>query len=239
MQTTYVRLPAKHDFTIVHNSIITDKRLSAAARATHIYLISRPPEWKAWNKDIQEAMRYGRYTYLKVMQELREAGYQSLKKGGKEGGMVLTVYEVSESLKTALPHRESENPTVGKSDHKVSTDKSSKTDSNNNYWQRHEIQAEWLAFKKMRVQIKAPVNAVAETRLITKLKSLQSAGEDIAEVLNRSTENCWKGVYSYRCKENGKGKGYSKELSTPQSRNREAIKRHQREANDATLVVDA
>ena len=124
MQTVYIRNEQKRDYTVVSNSIITDKRLSAEARATHIYLLSRPPKWKAWNKDIQTVMGFGRRVYLRVMQELRDAGYQSLEKGGEGGGNVLTIYEVSGSHDMRLP----QNATIAKRDHIVSTDKSNNTD---------------------------------------------------------------------------------------------------------------
>lgn len=54
---------------------------------------------------------------------------------------------------------------------------------------------QWKAFKAMRRDIKKPVNPTSETRLLAKLLALDDAGYPPGEVLDQSTENCWRGVF--------------------------------------------
>lgn len=112
----------------------------------------------------------------------------------------------------------------------------------NDFWKQEGLTEEFSNFKKMRRQIKAPLNALAETRLIAKLERLKEAGHDIAEALNRSTENCWKGVYepknetSRRGRDgNGRGPVYGE---TPADRNREASERYFRERSGEAVAAN-
>jgi len=66
------------------------------------------------------------------------------------------------------------------------------------YFKSSDLKAEWMAFKKMRRQIKKPINDVALTRLIAKHKKLVSEGSDPAEIINRSTESCWASFYEVK-----------------------------------------
>jgi len=235
MQTVYIRKEQKKDYTVISNSIITDKRLSAEARATHIYLLSRPPQWKAWNKDIQTVMGFGRNKYLRIMKELRDAGYQSLKKGGEGGGNVLTIYDVSGSPETRL----SQNATIAKEDHIVSTDKSS-----NNllvYISARGIETEYENFKQMRKQKKKPMNATAEKLLLRELEKNESAGHQPADLLEMATANCWLSIYPPKENNNGHkghhGQGQTT-VQTPLDRCNEAIRKMDAEAlaEDDSLV---
>jgi len=114
--------------------------------------------------------------------------------------------------------------------------------SNNTYWTQENLEKEWAEFKAMRKQIKRPVNATAETRIIAKLKKLQIEGHPPSEVLDISTENCWKGVFAIK-KENHNGHkrhhGQSQTtVQTPLDRCNEAIKQMDAEAlaEDDSLV---
>lgn len=68
-------------------------------------------------------------------------------------------------------------------------------DDNPTFWKSKNLTAEFKAFKKMRTSIKAPLNETGESRLIAKLAKMESEGIDIREAINRSIENCWKGVF--------------------------------------------
>jgi len=94
--------------------------------------------------------------------------------------------------------------------------------NNNSYWVENDLKKEWAAFKKMRTSIKAPVNETAEKRIISKLESLKASGNDPAEVLSRSIENCWKGVFPLKDERNETGKQHHADLSTPADRNKAA-----------------
>ncbi len=54
---------------------------------------------------------------------------------------------------------------------------------------------QWKSFKAMRRDIKKPVNATSQTRILTKLHTLAEAGYPPGEVLDQSTANCWRGVF--------------------------------------------
>ncbi|RKZ99675.1 MAG: hypothetical protein DRQ42_07225, partial [Gammaproteobacteria bacterium] len=120
--------------------------------------------------------------------------------------------------------------------------KSNNTESNNTYWVQQEIESQWASFKAMRKQIKRPVNATAEARIIAKLKRIQADGDDIGEVLDISTENCWKGVFAIKKEQNNgheRRNGQSKAtVQTPLDRCNEAIKRMDAEtmAEDDGLI---
>lgn len=59
--------------------------------------------------------------------------------------------------------------------------------------------SEWKAFGAMRRQIRKPLNATAERRLIAKLlKMKEEDGWPPGEVLDQSTERCWAGVFPLR-----------------------------------------
>ena len=59
---------------------------------------------------------------------------------------------------------------------------------------------------EMRAIRKKPMTDRATTRAINKLDVMRQAGQDIAEVLDRSTLNGWTDLYEI--KENGNGNGY-------------------------------
>lgn len=62
-------------FTIVPNAIFEDARLSAAAKGTLGYLLSRPPDWQVQHTQLRRMMDLGRDAFDRVMKELRTAGY--------------------------------------------------------------------------------------------------------------------------------------------------------------------
>ncbi len=63
---------------------------------------------------------------------------------------------------------------------------------------------QWKAFKAMRRDIKKPVNATAERRLLSKLIGLADAGYPPGEVLDQSTEHCWQGVFKIEDRDDGR-----------------------------------
>lgn len=65
----------KANFTVVPNTIFEDESLSAAARGTLGYLISRPAEWEVRHRQLMHKMGLGRDAFSRVMRELIAAGY--------------------------------------------------------------------------------------------------------------------------------------------------------------------
>jgi DNA-binding IscR family transcriptional regulator len=64
----------------------------------------------------------------------------------------------------------------------------------------------WEGWLEMRAIRKKPMTDRATTRAINKLDVMRQAGQDIAEVLDRSTLNGWTDLYEI--KENGNGNGH-------------------------------
>ena len=62
----------------------------------------------------------------------------------------------------------------------------------------------WNGWIEMRVKRKKPLTARAGSRAIMKLEDMRSAGQDIAEVLDRSTMNGWTDLYEIKERDNGK-----------------------------------
>lgn len=54
----------------------------------------------------------------------------------------------------------------------------------------------WSAFVEMRQKIRRPMTKYAERKIILKLEVLKEQGNDPNEVLNRSIENSWQGVFA-------------------------------------------
>jgi hypothetical protein len=62
----------------------------------------------------------------------------------------------------------------------------------------------WYGWIDMRLKLKKPLTDRGYTRALSKLDKMRHAGQDIAEVLDRSTMNGWTDLYEI--KENRVGK---------------------------------
>lgn len=71
------------NYTITPNNIFSNNELTAAAKATLAYLISKPNNWRLRINDLMKAMGYGRSKAYKCLRELRLAGYAFMKRGQK------------------------------------------------------------------------------------------------------------------------------------------------------------
>jgi hypothetical protein len=56
----------------------------------------------------------------------------------------------------------------------------------------------WQGWLEMRKQRKKPLTDRAATRAINKLEAMRDAGQDVAEVLDRSTMNGWTDLYEIK-----------------------------------------
>jgi len=65
----------KSRYTIVPNLVVEDARLSAGAKGTLCYLISRPAGWSVRHDHLRRTMKLGRKGFATVMGELIAAGY--------------------------------------------------------------------------------------------------------------------------------------------------------------------
>lgn len=64
-----------HSYTIINNDILSNESLSWKARGLLAYMLSRPPEWKFYVKDLVKRGTDGRDAIYKILKELRSHGY--------------------------------------------------------------------------------------------------------------------------------------------------------------------
>lgn len=62
----------------------------------------------------------------------------------------------------------------------------------------------WVGFVNMRNATKKPMTDRAVQNLLTKLEKMRADGQDVAEVLDQSTNACWADVYEVKERRNGK-----------------------------------
>jgi len=62
----------------------------------------------------------------------------------------------------------------------------------------------WVGFVNMRKATNKPMTDRAVQNLLTKLEKMRAAGQDVAEVLDQSTNACWADVYEVKERRNGK-----------------------------------
>ncbi len=62
----------------------------------------------------------------------------------------------------------------------------------------------WNGWMEMRIKMKKPLTERAFTRALSKLDRMRHEGQDIAEVLDRSTMNGWTDLYEIKDRNNGK-----------------------------------
>lgn len=80
------------------------------------------------------------------------------------------------------------------------TNKNVKNDKNNNKHRELVVpewinQAIWQDFVSNRKTLKSPLTDLAATRIISSLEKFRQAGHDPNQILNKSIENGWKGVF--------------------------------------------
>jgi len=96
--------PFSRPFKILDLGVIEDRNLSYAAKGLHTYLVSRPPGWKTWEKDLIARSTNGRDSVRSKIKELEEAGYlkrEQIRNSGKFAAVKFNVY--------LTPHRGLEN----------------------------------------------------------------------------------------------------------------------------------
>jgi hypothetical protein len=148
----------KSNFSALSNGIWEDDKLSAEAKGTLGYLLSRPPNWHVRINQVGRKMKLGRDRLYRIMGELIDAGYVERKQGRKGGGSFKAMsYYVCDNVgvatlsqpekphtaepHTAEPHTENQDALVRKD----STKKDSKQISSANKRPLEPIRAEQAA----------------------------------------------------------------------------------------------
>jgi len=64
-----------HNFTVVHNELIEDDRLTWKARGLLVYLLSKPDHWRTTGAYLASQSPEGLHSVRAGLQELERAGY--------------------------------------------------------------------------------------------------------------------------------------------------------------------
>ena len=76
MEEKYIfRTKVEKEFTIIRNALLSDERLSWAARGLLAYLLSKSDTWIVRNSDLIKMSPAGDYKVRQILQELEQAGY--------------------------------------------------------------------------------------------------------------------------------------------------------------------
>ena len=109
---------AEHDneFTRVKNSLINDENLSFEARGFLVFLLALPDDWSFSIKGLAYRTKLSEYTIMRLIKELKSAGYVTQKKVKNHQGQFTTyewdVYELPELDK----NRTSAKPNYGEAE---------------------------------------------------------------------------------------------------------------------------
>lgn len=76
-------------FKTIDLEIIENSNLSWKAKGLHTYLISRPPGWRLWHKDLVKRATDGKSALSSAVNELKEAGYLCIQRVSDHKGRVL------------------------------------------------------------------------------------------------------------------------------------------------------
>ncbi|MCP4648745.1 MAG: hypothetical protein GY853_01515 [PVC group bacterium] len=70
-----LRVNKSESYKTIKLDCIEDSNLSWKAKGIHTYLISRPPDWKAWRTDLINKSKDGKDSVSSAIKELKEFGY--------------------------------------------------------------------------------------------------------------------------------------------------------------------
>lgn len=90
MATTYLRKKVNQNFTIVSNEVIRDKNLSWKATGFLAYLLSCADGWELNFEDLKKRKKDGLTATRTAAEELKNAGYLSIKKIRDEKGRIIS-----------------------------------------------------------------------------------------------------------------------------------------------------
>lgn len=117
IMTTVVK--KRKGFDILSNHAPSKSSLSAEALGVLWYLNSKPDGWKVLEENVRARFNFGRHKYLKIMKELREAGYVWKKCYRNNQGKfvyVSYIYDEPQSEKTEVRFSDHGSTAVGFSD---------------------------------------------------------------------------------------------------------------------------
>lgn len=124
-----IRSGRRESFTVLYNSMITDRRLSLKAKGLFAVMMSRPDDWEFSVSGLAVFVGVGKDTIRSTLEELEEVGYlirsQAHDAGGKFAGNVYVLRDTAPPLSENTDDGEnrqredpsSENPTQQKKEY--------------------------------------------------------------------------------------------------------------------------
>lgn len=107
-----------NNFTIVSNDLVRDSRLSWEARAFLVYLLTLPDDWNFNIKGLVSQTGTKKDVILRMVKELKEAGYISIKQEtGKRGVFTVKTWEIYEDCTVVGINRTRQTPNTVKTEH--------------------------------------------------------------------------------------------------------------------------
>ena len=106
------------NFTVVSNDLAHDARLSWEARGFLVYLLSLPDDWNFNIKGLVSQTGTKKDVILRLVKELKEAGYISIKQEtGKRGVFTVKTWEIYEDCTVVGNDRTRQTPNTVKTEH--------------------------------------------------------------------------------------------------------------------------
>ena len=117
------------NFTVISNDLARDDRLSLEARGLIVFMLSMADDWSFSVKGLMSQTNLKRSVVLKLISELKDAGYISIKQEtGKGGIFTAKTWEIYENCTVVRFDRSRLSPKSVKSNHGANTPKSVLTD---------------------------------------------------------------------------------------------------------------
>lgn len=125
-ETTFVRTRKDRNYTMLDNTFLRDKRLSAGAKGVFAYLLFLPEDWVIYQSELANHFSNGRDSIRNIISELEKFGYiikeKVRAKNGTFGGYSYKIIEtpdesdnpelVNRDGKSAADNPKTENPTL-------------------------------------------------------------------------------------------------------------------------------
>jgi hypothetical protein len=213
------------NFYVLDKAISEDRRLSWAARGVLVFLLGKPDNWEvsvaALVNETAECTRpTGRDGVYAALKELIEVGYiVRVQTRADDGAMSSVRYLVGETPRRPLTEKPEAAPLTGLPDTAqpdTANPTLTRTDFKQGLREEQELKdakpkrakaaavikpAEWIDdqvwadFVQHRKEIKAPLTGKASERLLVTLSKAREAGHNPNDMLNKSIEMGWRGVF--------------------------------------------
>jgi hypothetical protein len=107
---TIIRCVHNKNYSVINNTILSDKNLSWRAKGIWTYAMSRPDDWVFSVSHLSTVSKEGEDAVYSAIKELQNSGYCTKKyvqgEKGRYSGIEYTFFEEPQGLKECLPNRD-------------------------------------------------------------------------------------------------------------------------------------